>query len=643
MTDAATVYRAGWSEGLRPDPRLTVSEWADRYRELSQQSSAEAWRWDTGRTPYLRAIMDALSPSSPIETVIFMKGSQLGGTEAGNNWLGYVIHQAPGPMLYVQPTVEMVKRTSKQRIAHMIEACPALRERVRESRSRDSGNTILAKEFPGGILVMTGANSAVGLRSMPARYLFMDEIDAFDSDVEEEGDPVELARRRTSNFRRNRKIFLVSTPKLKGISRIERAFLETDQRYYHVPCPYCGVFQPITWSAIQWPEGEPRLAAMKCQACERLIQEGRKTEMLAAGEWVPTATGDGRTVGFHLSGLYSPLGWYSWADAATEFLKAKAAGREELKVWVNTVIAETWEEDGDAVDETSVAARAEDYPARVPAGGLVLTAGADIQDDRIEVEVVAWGPGEESWGVEYRVIRGDTSRGDVWERFGQFLDLTWQHEHGFPLAVQIACVDSGHRTREVYRFCQSRKGRAYAVKGSGAFGTGVLEAPRKKRTGRGQRHVELWVVGDDQASNLVHSRLKIEESGPGYCHFPAEGYGYDRNYFAQITSMKAQVRAHRGLPRREWVLIKGRRNEAFDARKYALAALYILNPDWVPLAANRQRWADQVAGRPPAAPEEPTAPPAAPPSPPPQASAPVRRSPFTRRRGGGNWVSGWRS
>lgn len=350
MTDGSTVYRAGWRDGLRPDPRLTVSEWADRYRELSQQSSSEAWHWQTDRTPYFREVMDALSPSSPVETVVLQKGSQLGGTEAGNNWLGYVIHQAPGPMLYVQPTVEMVKRTSKQRIAHMIESCPPLRERVKETRSRDSGNTILAKEFPGGILVMTGANSAVGLRSIPVRYLFMDEIDAFEADAEGEGDPVELARRRTSNFRRNRKMLLVSTPTLKGFSRIERAFLQTDQRYSQVPYPFCEVLQRITWAAIEWPECEPQKAALKCVACERLIPEARKTEMLAAGEWVPTAEGDGRTVGYHLSALYSPFGWYSWGDAAADHMKAKEAGREALKVWINTVLAETWEEEGDAID-----------------------------------------------------------------------------------------------------------------------------------------------------------------------------------------------------------------------------------------------------------------------------------------------------
>jgi phage terminase large subunit GpA-like protein len=633
MTDGVAVYRAGWRDGLRPDPRLTVSEWADRYRELSQQSSAEAWHWQTDRTPYLREVMDALSPSSPIETVVLQKGSQLGGTEAGNNWLGYVIHQAPGPMLYVQPTVEMVKRTSKQRIAHMIESCPQLRERVKETRSRDSGNTILAKEFPGGILVMTGANSAVGLRSIPVRYLFMDEIDAFEADVEGEGDPVELARRRTSNFRRNRKMLLVSTPTLKGFSRIERAFLQTDQRYYQVPCPFCGVLQRITWAAIQWPDGEPQKAAMKCEACERLIPESRKTEMLADGEWVPTAEGDGRTVGYHLSALYSPLGWYSWGDAAADFMKAKEAGREALKVWINTVLAETWEEEGDAIDGNALVARVEEYPERVPHGALVLTCGVDVQDNRVELEVVGWGMGEESWGIDYRVIRGDPGRRELWAELDDALRLTYPHQDGYPPRIAATCIDSGgHYTQQVYAFCQGKQvRRIFAIKGLAGAGRPVVAAPKKSRTGRDQRHVELFQIGADQARGIVHSRLRIERPGPGHCHWPAEGYGYDEEYFSQLSSMKAVVRYSHGVPRREWVLLPHRRKEAFDCRIYSLAALYILNPAWDQLSKHMQERAAAVRSAQGAG----TAPNPVP-------VQPTRPQPFVYRRPRANWVTGWR-
>ena len=225
-----------WRDGLTPDPLLTVSEWADRYRVLSQRASSEPGRWRTERTPYLKEIMDCLSPSSPFQRVVFMKGAQVGATESGNCWIGYVIHQAPGPMMAVAPTVELAKRNSKQRLDPLIEESEVLRERVKERRSRDSGNTVLSKEFPGGVLILTGANSAVGLRSMPARYLFLDEVDGYPGDVEGEGDPILLAERRSATFQR-RKILLVSTPKTKGLSRIEREYGQSDQRRYFVPVP----------------------------------------------------------------------------------------------------------------------------------------------------------------------------------------------------------------------------------------------------------------------------------------------------------------------------------------------------------------------------------------------------------------------
>src|SRR6187397_522109 len=220
--DGAEAIERAWRDGLTPDPLLTVSEWADRYRVLSQRASSEPGRWRTARTPYLREIMDCLSPSSPYQRVVFMKGAQVGGSECGNNFLAFVIHQAPGPMMAVAPTVELAKRNSKQRIDPLIEESEVLRERVKERRSRDSGNTVLSTEFPGGVLILTGANSAVGLRSMPARYLFLDEVDAYPASADEEGDPVALAEARTRTFSWRSKVLLGSTPTIHGLSRIER-------------------------------------------------------------------------------------------------------------------------------------------------------------------------------------------------------------------------------------------------------------------------------------------------------------------------------------------------------------------------------------------------------------------------------------
>jgi phage terminase large subunit GpA-like protein len=345
---APDLVARAWALGWKPEPRLTVSQWADEHRMLSSKASAEPGRWDTARTPYLREIMDTLSATHPCQRVVYMKGAQVGGTECGNNWIGYVIHHAPSPTLVVQPTVEVAKRFSKQRIAPMIEATPALRERVAEVRSRDSGNTTFMKEFEGGQLIMTGANSGAGLRSMPIRNLFMDEVDEYPGDVDGQGDPVALAEKRATTFGR-RKVLLVSTPTIKGLSRIEREYLASDQRRFFVPCPECGHCDWMRWENIRWTEGDPGSARLACTGCGTLLEERHKPEMLGRGEWRPTAAGDGRTAGFHLSSLYSPLGWKSWVQCVAEFLQAKD-DPSRLKTWVNTVLGETWEERGDSVE-----------------------------------------------------------------------------------------------------------------------------------------------------------------------------------------------------------------------------------------------------------------------------------------------------
>ena len=288
--------------GLKPDPLLTVSEWADSHRVLSQKASAEPGRWRTSRTPYLKEIMDALSPLSPIEEVIFIKGSQIGGTEAGTNWIAYILDYSPGPTMAVQPTVDLAKKYSKQRIAPLIEESPRLRAKVKNPRSRDSGNTVLMKEFQGGLLAMTGANSAVGLRSLPIKNLFMDEVDAYPDNADGEGDPVALAKGRTKTFAR-RKILQVSTPTFEGRSKIKNAYDQSDQRVYMVPCPHCKEYQSLKWNNLKWPEGKPQEVRYMCEFCGEAIEEHHKTKMLAEGKWVsrnPGAKG-GKSAGFHIN------------------------------------------------------------------------------------------------------------------------------------------------------------------------------------------------------------------------------------------------------------------------------------------------------------------------------------------------------
>ncbi|ABK43768.1 phage terminase GpA [Magnetococcus marinus MC-1] len=565
---AVEVYDHAFMQGLKPDPLLTVSEWADANRMLSSVASGEPGPWRTSRTPYLKEIMDCLSPSSSVERVVFMKGAQLGGTEAGLNWIGYVIQQAPGPMLLVQPTVETAKRNSKQRIDPLIEGSTVLQQIVKDPRSRDSGNTVLSKEFPGGILMMTGANSAVGLRSMPIRFLFMDEIDGYPGDADGEGDPVALAVQRTVTFA-NRKILMVSTPTIKGYSRIEAAYAESDQRKFYVPCPHCGEFQVLVWAQVKWHKGERQAAFYECEFCHAPIQDYQKSQMFREGVWLAEGDGDGRTAGFHLSSLYSPHGWTSWGDVAVEHGQVYK-DPPRLKTWTNTKLGETWEEDADRVDGEGLMARREAWGELLPADVAVLTAGVDVQDDRLEIEIVGWGREEESWSIDYRVLWGDPSSPAVWEDLDNLLRHPRPHSRQLPdMTIRAVAIDTGgHHTLKSYAFCRSRQGRRiWAIKGRGGMGVPIW--PRKPST-KNKGKVPLFIVGVDACKEAILSRLRIEEPGPGYLHFPMQR---DGDYFKQLTAESVVTRYHKGRPIREWKKRDSDRNEALDCRVYAMAAL----------------------------------------------------------------------
>ena len=606
--DGAEDFERALRGGLMPDPLLSVSEWADKHRVLSQRAASEPGRWRTSRTPYLKEIMDCLSPASKVERVVFMKGSQVGGTECGNNWIGYVIHQAPGPMMAVAPTAELAKRNSKQRIEPQIEDSPVLRERVKPSRSRDSGNTILSKEFPGGVLILTGANSAAGLRSMPARYLFLDEVDGYPGDVEGEGDPILLAERRASTFQR-RKVLLVSTPKIKGLSRIEHEYEASDQRRYFVPCPECGAYQALRFECLTWPKGKPEQAAYCCEHCGSLIEEHCKTGMLQAGEWRPTAPeadegpgpdairGDGRTAGFHLSSLYSPVGWFSWADAAVLF-EASKKNPELLKGFVNTVLGETWVETGEAPDWQVLYDRRERWsPGTIPAGGLFLTAGADVQQDRIEVDVWAWGRGLESWLIDHIVIEGGPDRAEPWAALDRLLSQVWPHEGGAALSVAKLAIDSGYEPIPVYAWARRAGVRQVVpVKGNNSFNqaspvsgpTFVDTSDGGKKLRRGARlygvAVSAFKIETYRFLRLLRptdeERAGGESYPPGTIHLP---HWVGDEWLKQLVAEQlVTVRTRRGFPRHEWQKLR-ERNEALDCRVYARAAAWIEGAD---------RWAE---------------------------------------------------
>ncbi|BCO30099.1 terminase [Thiohalobacter sp. COW1] len=579
--DGVQEIERAWREGLTPDPPLTVSEWADQYRMLSSKSASEPGRWSTRRTPYLKAIMDCLSPASPAERVVFMKGAQVGGTECGNNWIGFCIHLAPGPMMAVSPTVEMAKRNSKQRIDPLIEESPALSERISPSRSRDAGNTVLAKEFRGGVLVMTGANSAVGLRSMPVRYLFLDEVDGYPADVEGEGDAIQLAEARTRTFAR-RKILIVSTPTVAGASPIEREFEASDQRRYFVPCPHCGHPQWLRFEQLRWQWGEPHTARYVCEACEAEIAEQHKTRMLEQGEWRATVPGNaGKTVGFHLSSLYSPLGWRSWADIAAAWEQAQGSATR-LKAFKNTELGETWVEEGEAPDWERLLERREDYPiGTVPAGGLLLVGGADVQKDRIEASIWAFGRGKSAWLVEHRVLMGDTAREAVWRSLAELLAETWTHASGAQLPLARFALDTGFATQEAYAFVRAvRDARVMAVKGvpRGAALVGTPSAVDVTIGGkRLRRGVKVFAVAGGIAKLELYNNLRkgLELSEDGEIRYPA-GFVHlpkvDAEYLQQLCAEQLVTRRNRnGFPVREWQKLR-ERNEALDCYVYARAA-----------------------------------------------------------------------
>ena len=585
---ALDIERA-WREGLVPDPLLSVSEWSDRHRMLSSKASSEPGRWRTSRTPYLKAIMDCLSPTSPVERVVFMKAAQLGATEMGSNWIGYVIHHAPGPMMAVWPTVEMAKRNSKQRIDPLIDESSILRELIAPARSRDSGNTILAKEFRGGVLVMTGANSAVGLRSMPVRYLFLDEVDGYPIDVDGEGNAVALAEARTRTFSR-RKIFIVSTPTIAGVSTIEREYEASDQRRYFVPCPHCGHRQWLRFEQLRWERGEdgnfPDTAAYVCESCEVPIPEHHKTWMLEHGEWRAMAEGASRTAGFHLSSLYSPIGWRSWKDVAAAWESAiskEAGSAAAIKTFKNTELGETWVEEGEAPDWQRLLERREDYRiGTVPVDGLLLTAGADVQKDRIEVSVWAFGRGKESWLVEHRVLMGDTARDEVWKALASVLRETWTHETGCQLGLGRLALDTGFATQEAYAFVRGvHDPRLMAVKGV-ARGAALVGTPTAVDATAGgkklRRGIKVFSVAGGIAKLEFYNNLRkspeVAEDGvtirypAGFVHLPK----MDAEFLQQLCAEQLLTRRDRnGFPIREWQKMR-ERNEALDCYVYARAA-----------------------------------------------------------------------
>lgn len=564
---------------LKPPPELTLSQWADRYRVLSAEASAEPGRWHTDKAPYQREIMDAIGDPH-VRKVVIMSAAQIGKTDAFIlNPLAYYMDYTPAPILVMQPTLDMGQTFSKDRLAPMLRDTPELRNKV-DVKSRYSGNTILKKNFPGGHITIVGANSATGLASRPIKVLLADEVDRYPGSAGTEGDPLSLAQKRQTTFWDKKAVF-VSTPVIKGKSRIETEYNQSTMEEWHVPCPECGSYQPLVWGNVVFDKQDlSKGVQYRCECCGKLFGEYRWKAASKDGVFV-AGNPEASARGFHLNTLASTF--CSWQEIVEKFIIAKEqldqGNPEGMKVWVNTELGETWEEPGEAVEDAELYNRRELYEAQVPEGVLVLTAGVDVQDDRFEVEVVGWGVGKESWGIRYQKIYGDMLKEQVWQDLDNFLLTGWRKADGTVLYIRAVCIDSGgHHTDQVYRFTKPRWERSvFAIKGKGGSDIPYIH----KHSTNNRVSAPLFIIGVDAGKALLYQRLRHGTKGPNYCHFPInEEAGYDEQYFVGLTAEKMVVRFRKGRPVVAWELKDNahKRNEPMDLRNYAQAALEITNP-----------------------------------------------------------------
>lgn len=570
MPDDASWLWGILSDGVRPDLQMSVAAWAEAHRILPEHTP-EPGPWSNARTPYLVQIMEALSPLSPIERVVFMKGAQIGATSAGDNWVGAAIAHSPGVMLMGLPSYEDVRKAVTTRIDPLIDSTPALRRLVAKARGRRGANSQTKKTYPGGVLLFTSATSPKGLRSTSVRFLYLDEVDGFPGDAGGEGDPIYLAEQRTVAFRGRRKIYLVSTPLIQGLSRIEKAYAASDQRVYEVPCRACGVLSRIMWRDIVWPSGKPHLAEWQCPACSRTHPENLKEKLLADGAWRATAqSADGKTAGFHLSALYSPF--ESWGDIA--ILHRQAGGDPKLlQAWTNTRLGEPFEDrSGELIDAADVQQKAEAWErTHLPAGVVVLVASVDVQDDRLELCIWGYGTGEETWLIDYQVIPGSPALADPWRQIDAIIQQRWPHPRLIPdMPISACCVDTGgHHSRMAYNFVRDKaERRVWAIKGHYLPGKPIWpNKPTYKNKGR----IPLYMLGTDAAKETIYSRLKIDSPGPGFIHLPSD---LPASFYKGLVSERCVTRFVKGRAQRVWLLPSGRRNEPLDLAVYGLAGLY---------------------------------------------------------------------
>lgn len=576
-------------EYFKPPEKLTLSEWSDKYRMLSPESSAEPGHWRTSRTPYLKRIMDCFTdPKVRIETVV--ASSQVGKSEVELNAIGYAIDQAPGSIMYVHPNKDAARKFSRLRVAPMIRDCKTLRDKVKKTK-KDSGNTILQKSFPGGMLTIVGSESASDLASTPARYVIGDERDRWAISAGKEGDPWELLKARQITYF-NSKTLEVSTPTVKGASPIEFGFLQGTQEHWCTECPHCGEYANITWDQIRFNSSYKVINHKKvysvtdiyfsCPHCGAMSTE--KEMRNQPSKWIadnPEAYERGH-VSFWLNSFVSP--WQPWEKVILDFLEAKD-DPQKLQVVFNTKLGLLWEDRGDLMDEDEMLSRREDYEAELPEGVLALTCGVDTQDDRLEYEIVGHGFFKETWGIYKGFILGRPDSPEVWQQLDAVIDRVYRFKNGQGLKIGMTFIDSGgHFTQEVYEQCRIRQAkRVFAIKGKGGENVPYISTKPSKVVvnGNSRKMAWLYVLGVDAGKTAIMSNLKVETPGASFCHFPrGEERGYDHYFFNCLLSEKLTLSKTKTGNRFVWEKIPGHnRNEALDCRNYANAAFKVWNPD----------------------------------------------------------------
>ncbi len=587
---------------------LTVTQWADKKRRLSPETSAEPGPWRTARTPYLKEPMDCFTDPK-VHKIVMVAASQVGKSEFELNAIGYIIDQDPGTILYIHPSLDEARKFSKQRLNPMIRDCKALKSKVSEIKAKDSSNTILQKTFPGGSITLIGSNTPRALASTPARYVIGDEHDRWAKSAGTEGDPWELAERRQTTFY-NRKAIDISTPTTKGASSIEISFYQgTQERWCH-QCPECGEFSEIEFDNIKFEHTMEKIGGKKiyaidgpinwvCPKCGCLVSEDKMRQQPA--KWIaanPKAYEQGIR-SFWLNAFSSP--WTPWEKICLSFLESKDDALRLKVVW-NTLLGKLWEERGELADEDTMLARREDYgmnddgtPTELPNGVLCLTMGVDTQDNRFEYEVVGHGKYGETWGIKRGFIMGRPDLEETWQRLDDVIDHVYRFKNGRGLKISITMIDSGgHFTQEVYEQSRRRQiKRVFAIKGKGGegipFTSPPSKIPLKDKYGNTRKNVFVWLytLGVDSGKASIMSNLKVEESGAKFCHFPRrEEAGYNQDFFNGLLSEHLILANTKRGNQWVWEKLPGhQRNEPLDCRNYANAGLRIINPDMDALEA----------------------------------------------------------